>query len=187
MINVGLLTTDDVKMFQTWFTEMTKLRGISVKYVYPIDELEQVTIHSEIKSQFSEPFDLDIIFEEVPQVKTLKRIGWVAENPEDKPYVAMLPIDTPYLQTKARILIPPIGQAIPGRWFEITSIHALLEYPACYTCMLVPVFETKPDKLDHSQTNYNYVTDTRANQPDEDSPNNCPINPNFKFLGGVDS
>lgn len=180
---MGLLTTEDITMFQEWFKEMVKLRGISVIYRYPVNE--EVSIHSEIKANFSEPINLDIIFEEVPQVKTLKRIGWVSEDPNDKPYIAMLPIDTPYLQTKSRILIPPIGQAIPGRWFEVTSIHSILEYPACYTCTLAPVFESKSEKLDHSETNYNYIEHLRANQPDQDNPNNYPLDPNFKFLRGV--
>lgn len=182
---MGLLTTEDVTLMQEWFKEMTYLRGISVKYRYPIDELEEVTIHSEIKDQFSELIDLDIIFQEVPEVKTLKRIGWVAEDPEDKPCIAMLPIDTPYLQVKSRILIPPIGQAIPGRWFEVSSIHSILEYPSCYTCTLAPIFETKPDKNDHSETNYNYIDAQRANQPDQDAPNNYPLDINFQYLRGI--
>lgn len=184
---MGLLTTSDVQLFQDWFVEMCKLRGISVKYRYVIDELETVTPHSEIKPQFSDLIDLDIIFQENPQVKTLKRLGWVSEDSSDKPYIAMLPIDTPYLQTKCRILIPPIGQAIPGRWFEITSIHSLLEYPACYTCQLAPIFETKPERTDYEETNYNYIDHLRANQPDQDAPNNFPVgpNPNFRYLKGV--
>ena len=47
------------------------------------------------------------------------------------------------------------------------------------------MFETKPEKIDHSETNYNYIEDLRANQPDQDNPNNYPIDPNFKFLKGI--
>lgn len=177
---MGLLTQNDAGMFQTWFKEMAKLRGIQVKYIYPVDQ--DVTIHSEIQSEFSDAIDLDVIFEENPKVNTLKRIGWVSENPDDKPYLAMLPLDTPQLQTKSRILIPPIGQAIPGRWFEITSIYSNLEYPDCYTCALVPVFETIKPRVDYSETNFNYIDDDRANQPDEDQPSNEPINGSFTFL-----
>lgn len=180
---MGLLTQDDTKLFQNWFKESCKLHGISVKYVYPV--IENVTIHSEIQSQFSEAIDIDVMFDENPKVNTLKRIGWVSENPNDKPYIAYLPFDTPQLQTKSRILIPPIGQAIPGRWFEITSIHSQLEFPDCYICTLAPVFETKPQRDDYSETNYNYISHDRANQPDEDQPANEPLNVNFKFLAGL--
>jgi hypothetical protein len=148
--------------------------------VYPV--IENVTIYSEIQNEFSAPEDMDIFFEENPKVSTLKQIGWVSENPDDKPYIAMLPLDAPHLQTKCRILIPPIGQAIPGRWFEITSIHSNLEYPDSYTCTLAPVFESDEPKLDHSETNYNYIEGDRANQPDEDQPANEPVNSNFTFL-----
>lgn len=178
---MGLLTQGDAQLFQNWFKEACRLRGISVKYIYPVTE--ETTIHSEIQCQFSSEIDLDILFEENPKVSTLKRIGWVSEKPDDKPYIAMLPFDTPYLQTKSRILIPPIGQAIPGRWFEVTSIYSNLEYPDCYTCTLTPIFETDKTNNDHSETNFNYINSPRTNRPDEDQPANEPVSANFQFLG----
>ena len=177
---MGLLTQGDAKAFQSWFNEMVKLRGISVKYMYPVTE--ELTIYNEIHPGFSEGMDLDIIFEDNPKVQTLKSIGWVSEKPDDKPYIASLPFNTPYLQTKARIFIPPIGQAIPGRWFEVTSIHCNLEYPECYVCVLVPVFEQERKDTDYDQTNFNKIDDNRANQPDEDQPANYPVDANFTFL-----
>lgn len=177
---MGLLTQSDTLVFQKWFKECCKLRGIAVQYCYPVTE--EVSIHGEVQPQFSELFPLDIMFDENPKVKTLKNIGWNSEDPEDKPAIAHLPIDTPQLKTKSRILIPPVGQAIPGRWFEVTTIHANLEYPDSYTVTLAPVFDTEKPKTDVSVTNYNYIKDHRANQPDEDQPANYPVDPNFKFL-----
>lgn len=177
---MGLLTQNDANVFQNWFKEMCKLHGISVKYIYPV--IENVTIYSEIQPEFSEVINLDIIFDENPNVKTLKRIGWVSEDPSDKPAIAHLPMDTPHLQTKARILIPPIGQAIPGRWFEITSIHSQLEYPDSYVVTLAPIFESNKARSNYEASNYNYIQDERANQPMEDSPNNEEIDPNFSFI-----
>lgn len=176
---MGLLTTNDASRFQQWFKECAKLRGIAVKYIYPITE--NITQYAEIQPQFSDIHDLDIIFDENPSVKTLKRIGWVSEDSEDKPAIAHLPFDTPHLMTKSRIMIPPIGQAIPGRWFEVTSIHANLEYPDSYTVTLAPVFETKKEKTNYDQSNYNYVDHERANQPMEDAPNND-FDANFSFI-----
>ena len=177
---MGLLTQNDAKIFQGWFRECAKLRGISVKYMYPVKD--NITIYSEIHSSFSDAVDIDILFDENPAVKTLKRIGWVSEDPEDKPAIAHLSLDTPHLQTKARIMIPPIGQAIPGRWFEVTSIHSNLEYPDSYTCTLAPVFETDKEKTCYEESNYNYVEHEKANQPKEDSPSNEPLDPNFSFI-----
>lgn len=185
---MGLLTnTKDLELFRNWFKENCLLRGISVKYRYPVTE--EISIHSEVDAQFSEEIDLNIVFEQNPNIKTLKRIGWISENPNDKPYIAMLPLDTPYLQMHSRIMIPPVGQAIPGRWFEVTAISCILEYPDCYICTLAPVFDTKPKRDDYSETNYNYIDADRANQPDEDSPNNYALDkdkdPNFQFLRGL--
>ena len=41
--------------------------------------------------------------------KTLKNYGWVSEDNNDKPYIAYLPFDTPYIQTKARLRLKQIG------------------------------------------------------------------------------
>lgn len=177
---MGLLTQNDAKIFQNWFKECCRLRGIPVKYIYPVQD--DVSIYLEIHPKFSDVIDMDIIFDENPSVKTLKRIGWVSEDPEDKPAIAHLPFDTPGLQTKARILIPPIGQAIPGRWFEVTSIHSNLEYPDSYTCTLAPVFETEKAKTNYEESNYNYIEHERANQPKEDNPSNEPLDPNFSYI-----
>lgn len=177
---MGLLTQNDTCLFRDWFKEVAKLRGVSVKYCYPVDE--DISIYSEIDPKFTSPIDMDIIFQEVPEVKTLKKIGWTSEDPSDKPAIAQLPFDAPGLKTKARILIPPIGQAIEGRWFEVTSIHSLLEYPDCYTCTLAPVFDTNEPKIDNENQNFTYIDHERANQPNEDQPANEPLNVNFTFL-----
>lgn len=177
---MGLLTQKDASVFQHWFKECCKLHGIPVKYIYPVTE--DVSIYTEIDPNFSEVIDLDIIFDENPAIKTLKRIGWVSEDPDDKPAIAHMPFDTPHLQTEARVFIPPIGQAIPGRWFEITSIHSNLEYPDSYTCTLAPVFNSDKSKLNYDQSNYNYVKHDRANQPLEDTPSNETVDPNFSFI-----
>lgn len=181
---MGLLTQNDAKIIQQYFKEMAALLGIRVNYRYPVDE--KVTVHSEIQCSFSDIVPIDIVFQQNPSIKTLKNIGWVSETADDKPYIAMFPIDTVGLQTKAQIEIPPVGQAIPSRWFEVTSIQTLLEYPDCYITTVVPVFDSKQPRVDHEQTNYNYVDHPRANQPDEDDPTNLHPQRNFSFLKNAD-
>lgn len=180
---MGLLTGEDSKLFRQFFKEMAYLRGISVDYIYPVDE--DVSIHGQIFPEFSSIFKLDIIFESTPKVKTLKNYGWVSENPEDKPYIAYLPYDTPHIQTKARLKLFPIGSEKDGKWFEITDMHESFEFPDAYICKLAPVYVNEKEKLDYEQTNNNYIEGD--NQPDENTHHNEEINLDLeKNLGKKD-
>ena len=180
---MGLLTGEDSKLFRQFFKEMAYLRGISVDYIYPVDE--DVSIHGQIFPEFSSIFKLNIIFESTPKVKTLKNYGWVSENPEDKPYIAYLPYDTPHIQTKARLKLFPIGSEKDGKWFEITDMHESFEFPDAYICKLAPVYVNEKEKLDYEQTNNNYIEGD--NQPDENTHHNEEINLDLeKNLGKKD-
>jgi len=173
---MGLLTNEDSMLFQTFFKEMTKLRGIKVQYIYPV--IEDISIHGQIFPKFSSIFDLDIMFETNPKIKTLKNYGWISEDSENKPYIAYLPIDTPYIQSKARLKINPIGSNKQGKWFEITEISEAIEYPDAYACKLAPIFINEPEKLDYSETNNNYIEGD--NQPDESTNHIKAINENLE-------
>lgn len=173
---MGLLTGEDSMLFRQFFAEMTKLRGIHVEYIYPVDEKK--TIHGQIIPNFSSVIELDIMFESNPKIKTLKNYGWVSETAESKPYIAYLPYNTPYIQTKARIKIIPVGSGKDGKWFEITDITEAIEYPDAYVCKLAPVFNTAKEKLDYEQTNDNYIKGD--NQPDENTHHNKAINENLE-------
>ena len=169
---MGLLTGEDSKLFRQFFKEMAYLRGISVQYVHPISE--ETSIHGQIFPEFSSIYNLDIIFESAPKIKTLKNYGWVSEDNSDKPYIAYLPYDTPHIQTKSRLKLFPIGSEKDGKWFEITDINEAIEFPDAYICKLAPVYVTEKEKLDYEQTNNNYIEGD--NQPDQNTTHNHEIN-----------
>lgn len=169
---MGLLTQEDSTLFRQFFKEMCYLRGLPIEYIYPVDE--ETTIHGQILPEFSSIVDLNIIFDTNPKIKTLKNYGWVSEDSNDKPYIAYFPYDTPYIQTKARMRLKPIGSEKPGKWFEITDITHAIEYPDAYICKLAPVFETQKERLDYSETNSNYIN--QNNQPDEPTNHHKEIN-----------
>lgn len=157
---MGLLVGEDAKLYRGWFKEMSRLLGIPVWYQYPIDK--ETTVHTEIKSYFSEPVKIDVIFNENPDINTLKAMNWVSENPDDKPYIAIFPWDTPNIMTKARVEICTIDSVGTGKVFEITSIKTLLQYPESYTCTLVPVFNSVITNDNYSDGNYNYTEGERS-------------------------
>lgn len=155
---MGYLTQSDSTLYRGFFKEMAYLRGIPVKYQYIV--YSDPTIHAEFISQFSEPEDMDIIFEENPKPSTLKKLGWISEYTDDKPFIAYLPFDAKELSRGARLTIPPIDNLQnEGRLFEVTDISNLLEYPDAWICKLAPVIDSKSPKLDYEDTNFNYVMD----------------------------
>ena len=143
---MGLLVGEDSKLFRSFFKELCKLRGISIDYIYPVTE--ETSIHGQIFPEFSSIFNIDIIFESTPKIKTLKNYGWVSEDKSDKPYVAYFPYDTPHIQTKARCKLYPIGSEKDGKWFEIRDINESIEFPDAYICRLAPVYISEKEKLD---------------------------------------
>lgn len=166
---MGLLTQNDARLFRGFFKEAAKLRGIPVQYSYPITV--STTIYAEYNPEMSTPEDMDIIFIENPKPNTLKKIGWVSENKDDKPYIMLLPYDAKNLCTLCEVHISPIDTLSESpRVFRITKITTLLEYPDCWTCIVAPVFTTEPAKENYDQTNYNYLKSSE--DPEADSTEN---------------
>lgn len=137
---MGLLTNSDATQHRKWFKEMAELLGWKVGYQYPLGD--QKTIHSEPNMPMSNPVSLDIIFIENPTMDTLKKHGWVTEIGEQRPVIAQVPFDTPYLQRYSRFIIPPVGSVMDARTFEVTAISSILEYPDSWTVRLAPIYKT---------------------------------------------
>ena len=153
---MGLLTQDDSTLYRGWFKEVSKLRGFSVGYQYPLGT--DKTIHSEPNIRLSEPENIDIIFNENPTVDTLRKLGWVSELNDQKPIIAQLPFDTPHLARYARIIIPPFLEINSrSRVFQITNMKTIIEFPDCWTVSLVPVFDSYQDDNEYIDSNNNYI------------------------------
>lgn len=157
---------------------MAKLRGISVKYRYPV--IIEDTIHTEAKNLLSDYIDMDIIFNENPRANTLRALGWVSENPDDKPIIAQLPYDAPNISVDCVLTLSPVDSVGRSREFKITSINTLFEFPDCWTCTLVPIFDTANNvSSDYEETDYNYLKTDQT--PYVESPGNRK-NQNFEFI-----
>lgn len=165
---MGLLTQNDATLWRGFFVEMAKLRGIPVEYRYVISQ--EVSIHSEFFYELSEPIPIDIIFDSNPSISTLRKVGWMSENSDDKPYIAQIPFDLPNLKIGCTISIKDFDLN-STRDFKITSIKMLLEFPDCWTVTLAPIFFNKEPKTAYVETNYNYL-DTPDADVDNDAPDN---------------
>lgn len=160
---MGTLIKDDATILREMFKEMAKLRGIEVRYQYLYSNLDY-SIHTELKGSYSEPIAMNIIFEEYPRQSTLKRLGWFSEDPKaERPPIAQLPYDAPYLQKGCRILIK-FGPNGEEKVFRITRITCIMQYPDSWYCQLAPEFETTtlPVDTNYNQTDTNFLKETEG-------------------------
>lgn len=155
---MGILIGDDMLLKREQFKEAAHLIGIPAKYQYFLDK--HYTSHTEVKGTFSEPEDLDIIFEEHPPQKTLKTLGWYSEDKENRPMIAHLPFDTKNLEFGCRLLLP---HGITGQYkvFKITEISTIMIYPDRYFVKLAPEYmsDVQEQQHDYTRTNSNFLED----------------------------
>lgn len=165
---MGLLVRQDAKIFRGYFKEMCKLDGISVGYQYVVKQA--MTIHSEDNSFLSMPIRIDILFDEQPNVDTLKRLGWVTEISSNQPVVVNMPYDTPNLTVNARIIIESIDGTPRPRVFKITSIQSDLEFPDAYTCSAVPVVDQSYQKNQYTLVNTEKISEEDSDRTSQEQP-----------------
>lgn len=142
---MGQLFQRDAELYRRFFKEQAKLLGVHVQYKYPVDM--KFTVHGqEDPLGYSEPIEMDVIFDQSPRLKTLRKLGWVSEDPNDKPYIIQVPYDTPNLQKGSLIIIPSPLPLEPSKVFKITEITVDHVLPDSWYCKVAPKFE-KQDAL----------------------------------------
>lgn len=144
-----LLNEYDMKLQRNYFIEMASLIGVNVIYRAPRPD-KHWTVYSEIESNYYPPVVISCIFNEFPDHKTMKKLGWDSEQLENKSIISM-PYDTPNIQVGALLIVPSAFDRTKGRLFRITKITGIMIYPASLTCELVPEFENT-----FSNTTYNH-------------------------------
>lgn len=137
---MGQLFNQDATLYRRFFKEQAKLLGVHVQYQYPVDM--KFTLHGqEDPTGYSEPIEMDIIFESSPKLSTFKRLGWVSETKDDKPYLVQLPYDAPNLQKGCLLTLPSPLPLSPARVFKITDITVDQILPDSWYCKVAPKFE----------------------------------------------
>lgn len=136
---------------------MTKLIGINVLYRAPLPG-KKYTTYAEILSNYSEPEVVGCIFQEHPDQKTMKKIGWVSEM-QDGESIIHVPYDLHDLQVGCLFIVPSGLDCAVGRVFRVTELSNIMIYPASISCKIVPQYENDYDRslLDHSTNSFNLL------------------------------
>lgn len=157
MDNYGLLINQDIKLHRNWFKQMCKLIGITVLYRTPYPG-KKWTNYAEIDANFTPMVPTMCIFDQHPDQKTMKKIGWVSEL-QDGESVIHVPYDLKDLQVGSLFVVPSGIDNAQGRLFRVTELSNIMIYPASMACKIVPQYEDTYDKdlLDHQTNSFNFM------------------------------
>lgn len=134
-----LLKERDIKLQRKYFDEMCTMVGIRVIHRAPRAG-KSYTIYSEIDSNYFEPQLTRCIFEEHPNQRTMKKLGWNSELSESASIISV-PYDLKGLQQGSLFIIPSAFDKTQGRLFRVVEITGIMIYPCSLTCKLVPELE----------------------------------------------
>ena len=110
-----LLHKGDIELHRKWFKQMVKLIGLNVIYRAP-RESKQYDTWGELDTAYYEPIVVGCIYQDHPDQKTAKKMGWNAELGENSVLI-VVPYDLPKLQDGALFIIPSGLDNSQGRVF----------------------------------------------------------------------
>lgn len=156
----GTLLQPSIKLHRQWFREAVKLLGIRVLYRAPLPN-KHYTTYAEIDSNYAQPILIGCLFEDHPNQKTLKKLGWVSELQENASLIHV-DYDLPNLQQGALFIVPSGIDNAKGRLFRLVNMQNSIIYPSSVVCEIVPEYEDTYNKIteeDFTASSMNLLND----------------------------
>ena len=157
----GILLNKDIKLHRFYFKQMVKLLGINCIYRAPLKGGRNFDAHGDLDANYDKPILIGCIFQDHPDQKTLKKMGWVSELQENSSMIHV-PYDTPNLQAGALFIVPSGIDNAEGRVFRVVRMQNTMIYPASITCEIAPEYIDDVEKVnvnDFSQNNFTMLVD----------------------------
>lgn len=154
----GLLLNQNAKLHRQYFREAVKLIGIYVLYRAPKPG-KHYTTYNEIEDNYEEPLLVGCLFNDHPDQRTLRKIGWVAELQPNSSLI-QVDYDLPNLQQGALFLIPSGLDDGKARLFRVVGISNSMVYPSSVTCEIIPEYEdtmVEGYAYDYSDSDFNLI------------------------------
>ena len=139
------LVKSDALMHRHYFKEMLKLYGIDGMYFQVKEDTINYNETGELSAEYLEPIPCQMIFDQVPKVSTLKKLGWTTELDQSQPLIHV-DFDLKGLQIGACFNIEDPLRPGKGRLFRVTKLSVGIIYPMCVTCQIVAILGDKPEK-----------------------------------------
>lgn len=161
----GMLLTPEIKLHRKYFLEMAKLLGIQLIYRAPLPG-KTFDEHGDLNANYYPGQVVFGIFQEHPDQKTLKKMGWVAELQENSSIIHV-PYDLPNLQVGALFIIPSGIDKAEGRVFRVISMQNIMVYPASIACEIAPEYEDIDEPILHEDFTQSTTTLLIDNEEDD--------------------
>ena len=156
--NYGLLLNQkDILLQRKYFEECVRMLGVKVIHRAPRPN-KHYTTYAEIESNYFNPEAVGCIFDEHPNQRTMKKLGWNAELGESASIISV-PYDLEGLQQGSLFIVPSAFDNTKGRLFRVVEITGIMIYPASLTCKLVPEYENTftSDSFNHQRNSFNLL------------------------------
>lgn len=161
----GMLLTPEIKLHRKYFLEMAKLLGIQLIYRAPLPG-KTFDEHGDLNANYYPGQVVFGIFQDHPDQKTLKKMGWVAELQENSSIIHV-PYDLPNLQVGALFIIPSGIDKAEGRVFRVISMQNIMVYPASIACEIAPEYEDIDEPILHEDFTQSTTTLLIDNEEDD--------------------
>lgn len=161
--NYGLLINKDIKLHRLYFKQMVKLLGINCQYYAPMSNKHFDKL-GDLKTDYYPPEKVGCIFQEHPDQKTLRKMGWVAELQEGSSIIHV-PYDLEGLQVGALFEIPSGLDNAKARLFRVIGMQNIMIYPASIACEIALEYEDTEEAVsiqDFSQNNFTVLLDNEG-------------------------
>jgi hypothetical protein len=168
----GILLNKDIKLHRTWFTQMTKLIGITCGYKAPINNenkhlLKEFDKYGDLKANYPKNWiSVGCIFQDHPDQKTLKKMGWVAELQEGASIIHV-PYDLENLQVGCLFEVPSGLDTAKPRIFRVIGMQNLMVYPASIACEIAPEYEDIDEPVLHTDFTQSTLPLLKDNEEDD--------------------
>lgn len=161
----GMLLTPEIKLHRKYFLEMAKLLGIQLIYRAPLPG-KTFDEHGDLNANYYPGQVVFGIFQDHPDQKTLKKMGWVTELQENSSIIHV-PYDLPNLQVGALFIIPSGLDKAEGRVFRVISMQNIMVYPASIACEIAPEYEDIDEPILHEDFTQSTTTLLIDNEEDD--------------------
>ena len=163
-----LLNKQDVELQRLWFKEMTSLLGIQVLYYAPKPDI-QWDGYGDLLSYYYAPSVVGCIFDEHPNPKTTKKLGWNTDR-EENASIIHVPYDLEGLQDGALLAIPSSIDNGKARVFRVIDMSTEFIYPASIACKIAPQYTNKfnESQLTHKRNNFNLLKSAEELEENEE-------------------
>lgn len=164
---MGLLLQNDLEIHRHYFEEALDYFGIDAMYYQVKDGSQHYTVEGEQSSNYYDPTPIKLIFDQVPKVGTLKKLGWVTELTSDAQPIIHIPFDTPGIQVGVLFkVMDPLNQK-QGKYFRATKMTTGIIYPSAVTMQIVAVIGDDPEEtLRPYEGNKTIFIDNQENNDD---------------------